>query len=158
MTDSHPRRVVYVLTDQSDTIEDVLNRGSLSEQMSVSEAKSAQKFNPEGKSGQTSGSENVSAQKSEGENWRPKSPIITGGDSPAPIYDPQQIHTQFPARWQVYIRNNYRNLAHIQQVFNVSERTARKWWNGETGANGGHVAIAVCQHPVAAPRMLFAAE
>jgi len=33
-----------------------------------------------------------------------------------------------------------------------------KWWGGETGANGGYVAIAVNEHPVAAPRMLFAAE
>ena len=73
-------------------------------------------------------------------------------------YDPHAVHRDFPDRWQTYIRANYRHLGHVQQVFGVSERTARKWWNGETGANGGHVAIAVNEHPVAAPRMLFAAE
>lgn len=76
----------------------------------------------------------------------------------APVYDPQKVHREFPERWRAYIRASFRNLNHIQQVFNVSERTARKWWDGETGANGGHVAIAVIEHPVEAPQMLFAAE
>ena len=73
-------------------------------------------------------------------------------------YDPYQVHRAFPSRWQAYIRANFRNIPHVAHVFNVSERTARKWWNGETGANGGHVAIAVNEHPVEAPAMLFAAE
>lgn len=80
---------------------------------------------------------------------------MSGG---AVAYDPHQVHRDFPVRWQHYIRANFRNLRHVQQVFGVCERTARKWWKGETGANGGHVAIAVNEHPVAAPRMLFAAE
>jgi hypothetical protein len=83
--------------------------------------------------------------------------VLGRGDS-IPVYDPHRVHREFPERWQAYIRANYRNLNHVQQVFGVSERTARKWWKGETGANGGHVAIAVNEHPVAAPRMLFAAE
>lgn len=73
-------------------------------------------------------------------------------------YDPQKVHREFPERWRSYIRANFRNLRQIQEVFGVSERTARKWWDGETGANGGHVAIAVIEHPVEAPLMLFAAE
>ena len=76
----------------------------------------------------------------------------------APAYDPHQVHREFPERWQHYIQSNYRSLRHVMNVFRVSERTARKWWNGDTGANGGHVAIAVNEHPVAAQRMLFAAE
>jgi hypothetical protein len=85
------------------------------------------------------------------------SAILNRGDS-APVYDLHRVHREFPNRWQAYIRANYRNLNHVQQVFGVSERTARKWWKGETGANGGYVAIAVNEHPVAAPRMLFAVE
>ncbi len=73
-------------------------------------------------------------------------------------YDPHQVHRDFPARWQAYIRASFRNIAHVTQVFEVSERTARKWWAGETGAVGGHVAIAVNEHPETAPAMLFAAE
>jgi hypothetical protein len=73
-------------------------------------------------------------------------------------YDPHQLHREFPERWSTYIRSNFRSLAHVTQVFPVSERTARSWWKGETGANGANVAIAVNEHPVAAPRILFAAE
>lgn len=78
-------------------------------------------------------------------------------DSPA-VYDPHQVQREFPKRWQAYIRSNFRNIAHVQMVFPVSERTARGWWKGETGVNGSNVAIAVNEHPVAASRMLFAAE
>ncbi|MFB9149552.1 hypothetical protein [Roseovarius ramblicola] len=73
-------------------------------------------------------------------------------------FDPHKVHRQFPERWQRYIRSQYRSLAHVCQVFDVSEKTARNWWNGTTGAVGGHVAVAVQEHPVEAPRMLFAAE
>lgn len=73
-------------------------------------------------------------------------------------YDPHSVHRDFPARWQRYIRSNFHSLSQVQDVFAVSERTARKWWNGENGANGGHVAIAVAEHPVKAPIILFAAE
>ncbi|MBF9042978.1 hypothetical protein HKCCE4037_06550 [Rhodobacterales bacterium HKCCE4037] len=82
---------------------------------------------------------------------------LAGGD-PVARLDPHAIHRDFPARWRKYIRANFRDLDHIQQVFGVSQRAARKWWNGEGGANGAYVAIAVEAHPIAAPRMLFAAE
>lgn len=72
-------------------------------------------------------------------------------------YDAFAVRRDFPERWQAYIRANFRNLGHVQKVFGVCERTARKWWDGETGVNGGFIAIAVNEHPVAAPRMLFAA-
>lgn len=72
--------------------------------------------------------------------------------------DPHRVYAEFPARWQAYIRGNFRNLSHVQKVFQVSEKTARNWWDGATGANGRHVAVAVVEHPVEAPQMLFAAE
>ncbi len=73
-------------------------------------------------------------------------------------HDPEKTHREFPGRWRAYILANYRNLKHVQQVFNVSERTARKWFAGETGCVGGHVAVAIIEHPVEAAQMLFAAE
>lgn len=73
-------------------------------------------------------------------------------------YDPHKVHRDFPSRWRAYIRASFRSIAHVTQVFEVSERTARKWWAGETGAVGGHVAIAINEHPATAPAMLFAAE
>lgn len=107
--------------------------------------------------GQNFQPENVPAQKSDSFPHAAHTAILGRGDS-VPAYDPHSVHREFPDRWQAYIRANFRDLNHVQQVFGVSERTARKWWKGETGANGGHVAIAVNEHPVAAPRMLFAAE
>lgn len=73
-------------------------------------------------------------------------------------FDPYKVQREFPARWQAYIRANFRNISHVAHVFQVSEKTARNWWTGATGANGAHVAIAVNAHPEHAPRMLFAAE
>lgn len=90
-----------------------------------------------------------------------RSPPASGGAVSARrgrAYDPYAVARDFPRRWQAYIRANYRSIAHVTQVFEVSERTARKWWAGENGANGGHVAIAVNEHPEEAPLMLFAAE
>lgn len=82
---------------------------------------------------------------------------------PAPVarsreVDPNAVHRKFPARWKAYIRAHYSDLRQVTKAFGVSERTARKWWNGETGANGGHVAVAVMLHPVQTQQFLFAAE
>ena len=71
-------------------------------------------------------------------------------------YDPYEVHREFPARWQAYIVANYRNIGHVTSVFGVSERTARNWWKGEFGANGGHVAVAMREHGQIAFQMLFA--
>jgi len=73
-------------------------------------------------------------------------------------YDPHRVHREFPVRWQAYIHAHYRNLAHVVNTFQVSEKTARNWWTGATGAVGGHVAVAVQEHPEEALQMLFAAE
>ena len=83
---------------------------------------------------------------------------MSAGSAPRAGLDPHRIHRQFPERWSAYIKAHYRTLSEISDAFDVSEKTARNWWTGRTGANGGHVAIAVDRHPVEAPQMLFAAE
>ena len=83
---------------------------------------------------------------------------LSGGSARRAALDPHRIHRQFPERWSAYIKAHYRSLSEISEAFDVSEKTARNWWTGRTGANGGHVAIAVDRHPVEAPQMLFAAE
>ncbi|WP_224826266.1 hypothetical protein [Cognatishimia sp. MH4019] len=143
-------QIVVVYSDGSsyptaDTVKQLSDRGLLGGQK------------VEHSSAQTFRLENVSAQLSDKFPHAAHNEILGRGAS-MPAYDPHQVHREFPDRWQAYIRANYRNLNHVQLIFGVSERTARKWWKGETGANGGHVAIAVNEHPVAAPRMLFAAE
>ena len=152
-------QIVVVYSDgvsypDADTVRAIAGSGQRSAHLGRSEQKFA---SAEPKSEQSVRSENVSAQMSDSFPHAAHNTILGRGDS-VPVYDPHRVHREFPDRWQAYIRANYRNLNHVQQVFGVSERTARKWWKGETGANGGHVAIAVNEHPVAAPRMLFAAE
>ena len=73
-------------------------------------------------------------------------------------FDPHRIHREFPDRWRAYILAHFTTLDQITRTFDVSEKTARNWWTGATGANGGHVAIAVQEHPEEAIQMLFAAE
>ncbi|WP_147112155.1 hypothetical protein [Tateyamaria sp. syn59] len=147
MTDRDGTRIFYVVADQAGTIPGAAETELLSAQLGRLEPKSEQMGRLE----------NVSAQMSVGIPHAKQNALSGRGES-APSYDPHRVHREFPDRWQAYIRANYRDLNHVQLVFGVSERTARKWWKGETGANGGHVAIAVNEHPVAAPRMLFAAE
>lgn len=84
-----------------------------------------------------------------------KTPAIAPG---VPANDPYEIAKAFPRRWASYIRANYQSVLHVQTVFQVSERTAYRWWKGEGGAHGSHVAIAMVEHPETAPVMLFAAE
>ena len=147
-------RIVYVYGDQTSYGDPVITDGP-----GETGHKFGQEFEPlsRQRAGHSFKTENVSAQKSGAFPRAQHADILARADS-VPAYDPHRIHRDFPMRWQRYIRANFRGLGHVQQVFNVSERTARKWWNGETGANGGHVAIAVAEHPVQAPRMLFAAE
>jgi hypothetical protein len=78
-------------------------------------------------------------------------------DRRSPALDPFRIHAEFPERWSAYIRAHFRNVSQVIAAFDVSERTARKWWEAETGANGGNVAVACRMHPETAPQMLFAA-
>ncbi len=82
----------------------------------------------------------------------------SGAPTPVAPLDPYQVHRDFPERWRGYLHANFRSHCDVQQAFQVSEKTARNWWTGATGANGGHVAVAVRIHPHTAPQMLFAAE
>ena len=75
--------------------------------------------------------------------------------TPRAVYDPYQVHREFPARWQAYILAHYPSVGAVTRVFDVSERTARNWMKGDFGAVGGHVAIAVREHGDAAIKILF---
>lgn len=74
----------------------------------------------------------------------------------APRLQPHQVHAEFPERWRAYIRAMYRDYREVTQAFGVCERTARKWWEGESGVNGGYVAVAMRTHPQEAAELLFA--
>lgn len=134
---SDPPQVVYVIASEACTAAGGLARGH--------------------RSGPESGPDDASERRSGAFPHAAHARILSLA-AQTPVYDPARVHREFPDRWRAYIRANFRNLTHVMQVFGVSERCARKWWNGESGANGGYVAIAMAEHPVAASRMLFAAE
>jgi hypothetical protein len=142
MTQRMPSQVVWVYGDQH-SCPDFGTDGVVS----ATEQKSGQKYD----------SGNMSAQMSGAFPHAAHAALLERG-AVVPGYDPHQVQRAFPARWQGYIRANFRNLGHVQQVFGVSERAARKWWNGEGGVNGSYVAIAKKEHPIQAEQMLFAAE
>ena len=72
-------------------------------------------------------------------------------------FDPDQAHRDCPSLWRAYCRANYRDYRHIMRDFPVCERTARKWWEGETAANMRHVANAYRRHPDQLHEMLLMA-
>lgn len=72
-----------------------------------------------------------------------------------PRLEPYRVHAEFPERWRAYIRACFRDYREVCQAFGVCERTARKWWLGESGVNGGYVAVAMRTHPREAAAMLF---
>ena len=80
----------------------------------------------------------------------------SGTAVPAPMVDPFHLAREFPARWQRYIQTNFRNTDQVAQCFGVSERAARKWWDGEGGPKGAPVAMALVLHPESATQILLA--
>lgn len=87
-----------------------------------------------------------------------KSGVLSGPQTgQMSVSDPYQLHRNFPKRWQSYLHDTYRNAAHVRDVFRVDDRTARKWWKGETGCVGGYVAVAFNLDPQGVSEMLMAA-
>jgi len=74
--------------------------------------------------------------------------------APRPVDDPFRVQKAMPARWQAFIRANFRDPHAVQVAFGVSERAARKWWRGEGGVNGAFVVHALQQWPEAVRQWL----
>ncbi len=72
-------------------------------------------------------------------------------------FDPDDFARKFPAKWQAFLRAHFRNPVHVAYTFGVTDRAARKWWDGDGGPHGAKVAQAQVMYP-AETQMLFAAE
>lgn len=99
----------------------------------------------------------------------PKVISIRGGQSPKslsgplsapvsvqPVFDVYGFSAAFPDRWMGYLRAHFRNAVHVAHVFGVSERAARKWWDGDGACGGAKVVIALRLHPEASAMLLAA--
>lgn len=84
--------------------------------------------------------------------------VVPGGKPGRTLkaFDAVGFQRDFPELWRDFLRQNFRGPVHVAHDFGVSERAARKWWDGIGGPRGAAVAQAVMQHPEAAA-MLFAA-
>lgn len=68
--------------------------------------------------------------------------------------DAYRINRDFPQRWQAYLRAHFACINDAALTFGVTERAARRWWNG-AGSRGPFVTIALRLHPVSAPAYLL---
>lgn len=70
-------------------------------------------------------------------------------------FDPYAEARHFPDRWRAYLHAHFRNHMQVAVAFDVSERAARKWWQGEGACNGAKVSVAIGLHGAEAARILF---
>lgn len=89
---------------------------------------------------------------SSGQSSRASSPAIRPAPRP---FDPWETAHEFPDRWRAYLHAHFRNHMVVSKMFNVSERAARKWWDGDGACRGDKVAMAIAMHPADAAEMLF---
>jgi hypothetical protein len=69
--------------------------------------------------------------------------------------EPYRVLRDFSEQWQAYLRAHFSSIADVALAFGVSERAARRWWDG-AGPRGAFVAIALRLHPASAPAFLLA--
>jgi hypothetical protein len=70
---------------------------------------------------------------------------------PAPRpFDPWRFRAQFPDLWSAFLRARYRRPEEVAVAFAVSEKAARLWWDGASGAQGDKVVVALRLHGPAA--------
>lgn len=71
--------------------------------------------------------------------------------------DPIRFGTVFPDRWMAFLRAHHGSVEEVAVFYGVTDRAARKWWNGVGGPRGDKVAMAVMSNPAGAARYLMGA-
>lgn len=74
---------------------------------------------------------------------------------PAQALDPWAVSHDWPDKWRAYLHEHFRSHMAVAQAFQVSERAARKWWEGDGSCRADKAAVAMALHPDTAPQMLF---
>jgi hypothetical protein len=81
---------------------------------------------------------------------------VVGREPAQPVFDVLGFSAAFPDKWMGYLRANFDDAVHVARTFRVSERAARKWWDGVGAARGDKVLIALRIHPEASQMLLAA--
>jgi hypothetical protein len=81
---------------------------------------------------------------------------VVGREPAQPVFDVLGFSAAFPDKWMGYLRANFDDAVHVARTFRVSERAARKWWDGVGAARGDKVLIAMRIHPEASQMLLAA--
>jgi len=55
----------------------------------------------------------------------------------------------FPDLWSAFLRAHFRSPVDAASFFGVTERAARKWWEGVGGVTGARVVVALATIPTA---------
>lgn len=71
-------------------------------------------------------------------------PNLSFGEIPVDLH---RFRTVFPDRWQALLHQHFRGPSHVAVFFDVSEKSARDWWNGITGPHGATALVAVATIP-----------
>tara|TARA_R110002020_G_scaffold474099_3_gene704523 strand:- start:176 stop:502 length:327 start_codon:yes stop_codon:yes gene_type:complete len=69
--------------------------------------------------------------------------------------EPYRVLRDFGGQWQAYLRAHFASINDAALAFGVTERAARRWWDG-AGPRGAFVAIALRMHPETAAAYLLA--
>ena len=69
--------------------------------------------------------------------------------------EPYRVLRDFGGQWQAYLRAHFASITDAALAFGVTERAARRWWDG-AGPRGAFVAIALRMHPETAAAYLLA--
>lgn len=72
-------------------------------------------------------------------------------------HDLEAVLRVFPDRWPALLKAHFSSPVEVALFFRVSERAARKWWEGDTEPRARHMLRLVAERPDALPYLLQAA-
>ena len=71
--------------------------------------------------------------------------------------DPLRLRAVMPDRWMAFLHAHFSGVEHVAFFFGVSDKAARKWWNGTGGPQGDKVVLAAITNPDGFQRYLMEA-
>ena len=73
-------------------------------------------------------------------------------------FDPDRFRALFPDRWRAFLHAHHRSIKEVAAFYNVTDKAARKWWDGVGGPQGDKVALAAMTNPEGFKKYLVGRE